>query len=108
MPKQENQILPFNQTRINTQNIKKQVVNNNYQPPPKPEVEQSKDEIWRFRVEPQVATRLDSMIRAKGTDRSKFTRDCIELGESFHDYKDVLLKNADLIIEVCRRISKNL
>lgn len=72
---------------------------------PVADIEESKDEIWQFRLEPRVAARLRSLVNAKGLNRSDFTRDCVELGEVFHDYKDTLLNNSDFVIEMCKRIS---
>lgn len=70
------------------------------------EPEQSKDAIWKFRLEPRVAARVQSLLDSKRLNRSDFTRDCIELGEVFHAFKDVLLDNADLVVELCRRIAR--
>jgi len=71
------------------------------------EPEESKNDIWKFRLEPRRAARLQSLITAKHIERSQFLRDSVDLGESFHDYKDCLLDNADLVIELCKRITKN-
>jgi len=74
--------------------------------PQRQEPDQSKDDIWKFRLEPRWAARLQQLIDAKKIDRSRFIRDCIELGEAFHGYKNLLLDNSDLIIELCKRIAK--
>ena len=72
------------------------------------EPEESKNDIWKFRLEPRRAARLQSLIDAKKIERSQFLRDSVDLGETFHDYKDCLLDNADLVIELCKRIAKKI
>lgn len=71
------------------------------------EPDQSMDETWRFRIKPHVAVRLKGLVdRSYKTNRSAFLRDCLELGEIFHEYKDVLIANADIFAALSRRIAK--
>ena len=71
------------------------------------EPEQSKDDIWRFRLEPRIAARIQAFCDAKRISRSDFCRDCVELGEVFHNHKDALLQHSDLVVEMLKRLSKN-
>lgn len=69
--------------------------------------EQSKDIIKQVRFEPQDADELRNLCFDKNITFSDYTRKATELLKVYFDQSEILLKNADVIIPMVERLSKN-
>lgn len=70
------------------------------------EVEQSKDETIRFRMQPRNAERLKAECFDRGVSISEFVRQTLKLRDYF-DYVDILIHEKAVILPLLEKLSKN-
>jgi hypothetical protein len=68
---------------------------------------QSKDATIKARVSTDVADRIRAFCRERGITVTDYLREYSRLGDVYFDHIETLIKNADLVVPLLKRLSKN-